>query len=145
MRKGFTLAEVLGVVAVLSLIMILIIPPIANQIIKSKQDVSDATLKLIYNATELYIDKNQNDYPIYDGNIYCISLQKLVDNNDLKAPIKDIKNGKDIDLNQVVKITIINPANIDYELVKKIVMKAIIDQLLMLIRVELLYQNYQME
>jgi len=119
MRKGFTLAEVLGVVAVLSLIMILIIPPIANQIIKSKQDVSDATLKLIYNATELYIDKNQNDYPIYDGNIYCISLQKLVDNNDLKAPIKDIKNGKDIDLNQVVKITIINPANIDYELVKK--------------------------
>ena len=118
MRKGFTLAEVLGVVAVLSLIMILIIPPIANQIIKSKQDVSDATLKLIYNATELYIDKNQNDYPIYDGNVYCVALQTLVDNNELKAPIKDIRNGKDIDLKNIVKITITNAANINYELVK---------------------------
>lgn len=117
-KKGFTLTEILGIIVILALLTIIIIPPIANQIIKTKQDVSDATLKLIYSAAEIYLDKNQNDYPIYDGNVYCVALQTLVDNNELKAPIKDIRNGKDIDLKNIVKITITNAANINYELVK---------------------------
>ncbi|NLL44698.1 MAG: type II secretion system protein [Mollicutes bacterium] len=117
-ENGFTLAEVLGVIVILSVLVIILIPPIANQIIKSKNEISKATLQLIYSATESYMTKKQNEYPIYNGNVYCIQLQDLVDNNELKAPIKDIKIGKEIDLANVVKVSITNIANIDYEIIK---------------------------
>lgn len=116
-KNGFTLAELLGVIVILAIIVLIAFPPIVNEIRKMKGQLSEATLKLIYSSAEIYVDNNQNTYPIYDGNNYCIALQTLVNSGELKQPVKDVSTGKTIELDKIVKINITNPANIDYSIV----------------------------
>jgi prepilin-type N-terminal cleavage/methylation domain-containing protein len=116
-RNGFTLAELLGVIVILAVIVLIAFPPIVNQIKNTQGKLSQATLDLIYSATEIYAHNNQNTYPIYNGNNYCISLQTLVNSGDLKYPVKDAKTGQNISLDKIVKMNITNAANIDYSIV----------------------------
>ncbi len=107
MKKAFTLVELIGVITLLGLIMIIVTPPIINQIRNSEGKLDEATETLIYSATDLYIDSKKNDYPKNNDNIYCVTLKELVDDGKLKEPIKTSK-GKEIDLNKYVKITVTN-------------------------------------
>ena len=106
-KKGFTLIELLGVITILGIIMVLVFPPIMEQIRKTKGELNSATKAIIETATDLYIDNHQNSFPKKNGNIYCVSLQTLVDENYLSAPIKDI-NGKEVSLENRVKVTVNN-------------------------------------
>jgi prepilin-type N-terminal cleavage/methylation domain-containing protein len=116
MRKGFTLAELLGVIVIISILAILVLPPIINQI-KNKSDViSEATMTIIESATYLYMDGNRNVYPVNPATDYCITLQQLVDDNRLSAPIIDT-NGNTISLSKIVLVEITTPFDIDYSLV----------------------------
>ena len=57
-RNGFTLIELLAVVTIISIILLLVVPKIVNQLNNSKSDVNDVTKKLIYSAAEKYIKDN---------------------------------------------------------------------------------------
>ena len=52
-----------------------------------------------------YVEENKNDYPKTSGNVYCVTLQTLVDEGDLSKDLKD-SEGNEIDLNKYVKINI---------------------------------------
>ncbi len=106
MKKGFTLVELLGVITVIAILTIIAFPPIINQINRSKNELSDTTLEIIYSATELWIEQNQNTYPLNESDIYCITLQELVDNEMLQEPIQDAKTGQDVSLSKVVKVEV---------------------------------------
>ena len=54
MKKGFTLAELIGVVVIVSLIVLLVAPAMINFASKSKTKLSESTIKLINTATEQY-------------------------------------------------------------------------------------------
>lgn len=117
-KKGFTLAEVLGVIIILGLLVIVSFPPLLNQLKKSKSTLSDATLKILGTSAELYIDEHPSSYPIKSGNIYCIKLETLVNNGYLKSPILDASSGETIDeTTNYVKYTINDINDYDYELV----------------------------
>lgn len=117
MKKGFTLVELLGVIIVLGIIGLLAFPPIINLIRTERNNVSEATLKLIYSAAEKYMDENRDTYPIKEDTEYCISLQKLVDAGELTAPITDAQTGNNIPLNKEVYIGILNVGDVTYDLV----------------------------
>ena len=89
MNKGFTLMELLGVLVILSLLMIILVPNVLEQINNKKGEVSEAQTETILAATELYIDENPNVfYPGYKG---CISFDTLQDNGKLsKALINEV-------------------------------------------------------
>ena len=106
MKKGFTLVELLGVITVIAILTIIAFPPIINQINRAKNQLSDTTLEIIYSATELWIEQNQNTYPLNESDIYCITLQELVDNEMLQEPIQDAKTGQDVSLSKVVKVEV---------------------------------------
>ena len=55
-NKGFTLAEILGVIVLLALISIISISQITNRINSTKSKISDAQKKIILNAAQLYVD-----------------------------------------------------------------------------------------
>ncbi|MDD3392936.1 MAG: type II secretion system protein, partial [Bacilli bacterium] len=117
MKKGFTMIELLGVITILALLAILAFPPILEQIRKATGSISEATMVLIETATESYMDRNENDYPIYSGNVFCISLQTLVDSGELDSNLTDVKTGATIDLTKVVQVEITSAATIDYSVV----------------------------
>ena len=116
-KKGFTLAELLGVIVLLGILATVAFPPLLNQLNKSKEKLSDATLKVLGTAAEQYIDDHSSSYPIKDGKTYCISLETLVNYNYLKSPIMDASTGEEIsEKDNYIKFKINKFNDYDYEL-----------------------------
>ncbi len=102
--KGFTLIELLAVIVILSLIMLIVLPRVINSVKNNSNDVDELSKKLIYSAAELYIENNKNDYKELEGNIYCISIRKLIDSGLLKEPVM-LSDKSDISDTKVVEVT----------------------------------------
>ena len=117
MKKGFTLVELVSVITIIAILSIIAIPPIINQINAKKSEVSKVAQKVLYTAADLYLDFNKNNYKDYSGNVYCITLQTLVDNEFLIEPILDTKTGKAISLDYVAKISVNNKLKKSYEII----------------------------
>ena len=108
MKKGFTLAELIGVVIILALIALLAFPPILNSIRKTKGELSDASKEILYNATSLYVSENLNDFPKHKGNTFCVTLNTLVTNEYLPTKVYDATTGEEISLDSKVEVKVEN-------------------------------------
>ena len=111
MKKGYTLVELLGVMIILGLILLISFPALINQIKKSNDAIDETTKLLIFNSTELYIDNNQNIYPMLSGDIYYVQIQALVDEGLVS------ENLKDLDVNNWVKVTVNANSTLSFEIV----------------------------
>ena len=119
MKKGFTIIEVLAVIVVMTLLTVLIVPNIINSVNNKRADVSEASKKIIYDATDLYVTANRVSFPIAEDATYCVKLETLVNNGNLVAPVKDLKSDKEIPLNYYVKVTLDSYEQYNYELVSE--------------------------
>ncbi len=119
MKKGFTLVEIIAVITVMSILLVIITPYILNTVNNKKGEISNEAKQIIYDATDLYVKENQDNYPTVANSIYCIKLETLVKNGKLEAPIKDMKSDKEIPLTNMIKVTIDDYNQYNYELVKK--------------------------
>ena len=107
MRKGFTLIETLAVAIIISLISVVTVPTVINQISSKKVKIDDNTKQIIYEAVQLYMKNDEVNYPRLPNNEYTVSLDKLVKAGLLQNPIKDYTTGNDIPLTKCVK-TVVN-------------------------------------
>lgn len=114
MKKGFTLAEMIGVVVIISLLVILITPAMSNFVFKSREKLSDATMQIINASASLYMSDHYSQYNDRTGSIYCVQLQTLVDKDYLKEPLYDSKTNQNVDLSKYVKITYSSEWNFEY-------------------------------
>ena len=105
MKKAFTLAELLGVIVVLGILALVAFPPIINQLRKSQSKINESTKKIIYSATEVYMDENRNDYPMNVGTSYCILIADLVEAGKVDESVEDNTNGE-IRLSQEVRAVV---------------------------------------
>lgn len=113
-KNGFTLVELMGVILLLGLVFIVSYTVITNEINKGKTKISDATLKIIYNATDEYLEDNDN-YDKTPGNSYCVNVSDLISNNYFDEKIIDQE--KNLNVTKIVKIIIGNSNKMDYEIV----------------------------
>lgn len=117
MKKGFTLLEMLAVIIILAMLSLTVFSLVQNQLQSQKGKLSDATVKLIENAADIYVTERPNTYPKESGNFYCnVTLKTLVDSGLLKSPIKDFESGEELDLNKIVKVTV-NGNEYNYEII----------------------------
>jgi len=117
-KFGFTLAELLGVMVIISLLMIITIPPIINQIKANSLKISEAATEILNAATDEYLKANESVYPIVDNMTYCITLQQLVDADLIAEPFIDLINNVEIPLNRFNKVSAVEKYNITYTLVE---------------------------
>ena len=108
MKKGFTLVELLGVIVILTVIGFIAVPAALNMYRGSKEELSDLAEQVLITSTKSYVNDNENDFPIYNGNVYCVSLKKVVRENYLKTPVIDANTGEEIDLNKIVEVKVTN-------------------------------------
>ncbi len=108
MKKGFTLVELIGVVIILALIALLAFPPILNSIIKTKTELSDASKEILYNATNLYVSENLNDFPKRNGNIFCVTLNTLSSKEYLPTKVYDSVTGEEISQDSLIEVKVEN-------------------------------------
>ena len=108
MKKGFTLVELIGVIIILALIMLLAVPPILNSIRSTRNELSDASKKIIYTAANLYVSENLNDFPKYEGNTFCVSIDTLSKKEYLPTVVYDSTTGDEIPKDSLVEIKVEN-------------------------------------
>ena len=104
-NKAFTLIELMAVITLLGLIAFIAFPPLLKQIKGTKSKIDEATEQLIIVGASNYVDENKNNYPKIDSNVYCVTLQTLVDDNKVSKDLTNSKGDK-IDLTKYVQISI---------------------------------------
>ena len=108
MKKGFTLVELLGVIVILTVIGVIAVPTVLNMYRGSKEELSDLTEQVLITSTKAYVNDNENDFPVNNGNVYCVSLKRVVSENYLKTPVIDSNTGEEIDLDKIVQVKVTN-------------------------------------
>lgn len=109
MKKGFTLIEVLAVIVVLGLLMMLTVPNVLNQIARNNEKTKAAMNKIINTAVELYLDDNSDDYPKNVNDVYCIKLEKLVNEGYLVEPILNPVDNTEYSLDDYIEVIVGDP------------------------------------
>lgn len=112
---GFTLAELLGVIVIIGILLVLIVPTVINRLNSSKDEASDTGDNIIYNATDQYIREHPSDYPPGKAGRYCIAIKNLIDDGKLTKPVIDVSTGEDVS-DKSVMVTIYSAGTSDYEI-----------------------------
>ena len=89
MKKGFTLAELIGVIVVLALISLITIPVISRILKQNKTALCETQMNNILEAARAWGADNVFLLPTEDGRSKTITLQDLVDGGYIE---KDIEN-----------------------------------------------------
>ena len=82
-NKGFTLAEILGVIVIIGLLLVLIAPTIINRLSSNSDDPNETMNQFIYNSTLIYINENVQKYPPGKSSKYCVPIKDLVESGEL--------------------------------------------------------------
>ena len=114
-KKGFTLAEILGVIVIISLLLLLIIPTIVDKISNTGDEAVEAENEIIYSAADQYISEHSEDYPSGKSGRYCIPIQTLIDAGILVEPVTDVNTGEDLS-DKSVMITIYSAGTTVHEI-----------------------------
>ena len=88
-NKGFTLAELIGVIVVLSLICLITVPAVANVLKQNKQSLCKTQLNNILVAANNYASENLLSMPTVDQESKIITLQDLIDTSFIDENIKN--------------------------------------------------------
>ena len=103
MKKGFTLVEVIAIVAILAIITLLVVPKVNNIIKNNKKKTCDGIVTTIEDAASSYAYLHINEMPS-SGSIE-ISLQQLINENLLQKDLENPYTNEQISKSNTVKIT----------------------------------------
>lgn len=112
-NKGFTLIELIMVIALLAVIALLTTPNIIKLIEKNKVDNYNSTIDTIIKATEVYVSNNK--YNLDFNGEYCspsdtkdiytyITLEDLIDSKDLSEKVRNYCTDSEVSNDLEIKI-----------------------------------------
>lgn len=95
MKKGFTLVELLGVFAIISMIVLLAVPSVTNMLKQSEQDQYENFENDIFLATEAYLSSNSDIYlELKEINkTTYVTIKTLLYSDYLDSTLKNPKTG----------------------------------------------------
>jgi len=116
-KNGFTLVELLAVIAILGLILTITIPNVMKIITDKKQQLYDDNIKEIERLAQNYMVDYPETYSMFENNEVKIGLTTLCSNGYIECPVKDPRT--DTNINGYVKITLLNGDYI-YEFIRNL-------------------------
>jgi len=105
-KKGFTLAELLGVIVIIGLLLLLIIPLIINGTKNRENEVGEIQNEIIYEAVSEYMDLDKEKYPSIPGSIYCITIKELKEAGKLTDEVKNIIKDEEYEDDYTIEVKI---------------------------------------
>ena len=98
MKKGFTLAELLGVIVILSLIALITVPAITDTLQNDKIKLCNTQLEEIISAAKTWGADNLVKLPSSEGQTKTVSLKTLSDYGYIDAVIQNPVTKENFDL-----------------------------------------------
>lgn len=113
-NKGFTLIELIIIIAILSMLALISTPNVIKMIEKNKVDNYNGVIDSIIKATEIYVSDNRYKLSFDDSckpgdtkDVYAsITLQNLIDSKDISSEVKNSCTDKSIYNSTSIKITL---------------------------------------
>ena len=105
MRKGFTLAELIGVIVVLALISLITIPAISKILRQNKGSLCDTQMNNILAAARSYGADNVFSLPSENGGRLTITLGDLITGGYIEDNIENPATKEIIDIDSEIYIT----------------------------------------
>lgn len=104
-KKGFTLAELIGVIVVLALICLITVPSITSVLKDNKKSLCETQLNNILAAARNYASENLLSMPANDGETKTITIQDLIDSGFIGENIENpvTKENFDIEIEITIK------------------------------------------
>lgn len=93
MKKGFTLVELMSVIAIISLIAILTFPPVVSRIKSARGSNENTAKSTIITSFKNYLADNASNYD--NDEDVCLAINTLINNDYVK---EDIVKFDDVDL-----------------------------------------------
>ena len=108
MKKGFTLAELIGVIVVLALISLITIPVVSKILKQNKASLCETQMNNILTAARSYGADNIFALPSNSGDIKVITLQELIDGGYIDGNIENPVTKELINPESEIYITRVN-------------------------------------
>ena len=107
-NRGFTLVELILVVAIIALLSLIFTPNVLSLINKNNTDTYNDTVESVISATKMYVSNNRYELGITcTNNTKSITINDLILSGDLsKVPVNSCNNSAlDFDVNDTIEIS----------------------------------------
>lgn len=104
-KNGFTLAELLGVIVILSLIAVITVPAVTDSLQNYKEKLCNSQLDEIVAAARAWASDNILILPTEDGISYTVTLETLSNGGYIDSEIENPITKRNFDLDDT-KVTI---------------------------------------
>lgn len=109
-RKGFTLVEVLVVIAIVAILLLVLVPNVFVMIDKNNVKSCNNLIKNIESAAKIYVNENKYSLGFDCDSKKSITFQTLIDYGTLKTDesgkiINPVDDDEEISLENVVEVT----------------------------------------
>ncbi|MCI9233407.1 MAG: type II secretion system protein [Bacilli bacterium] len=118
-KKGFTLVELLGIIAIIATVLAFVVPSVIGMLKRDDEKEYQRFLTDISLATESYIQFNIGNYPdlAITGGSYTISMQDLIENGYIKSNMINPKTDRKISISDTIQVVRKADGSYDYSYV----------------------------
>ena len=114
-RKGFTLAELLGVIAILGIIALITVPAINRSLNKGKEDLYNTQIEQLKKGAQDYYAEHLSEMPDSLNSVSCKTIDELQKGGYLPLDVKNPKTDKAFPLTTEICVKKITDMEFDYE------------------------------
>lgn len=115
MKKGFTLAELLGVIAILGIIALITVPAINRSLNQGKNDLYETQIEQLKKGAQDYYTEHLSEMPKEVGSSACKTIDELQKNGYLPLDIKNPKTNENFPLTTKVCVKKLTDMEFSYE------------------------------
>lgn len=113
MKKGFTLAELLGVIAILGIIALITVPAINRSLSQSREELYKTQIEQLEKGAQDYYTEHLDEMPSVVGEDACKTIDELQKNGYLPLDIKNPKTDKAFPL--TTKVCVLKKTAMEYD------------------------------
>ena len=103
-KKGFTLVELLAVIAILAILLTIVVPSVFRIMDDYRSDSYDVMVDMLEGASRLYVSRNrvEVEYVLNQNDVYEITVDDLIKTGLLTPPIKNPRTDNSVPLNHKI-------------------------------------------
>ncbi len=101
-KRGLSLVEMLAIIGLLGMLIVILVPTIIHLFNEQEKEIKQVSNQVVLETVGLYLEKNPNLYSLYEGDIYCLLVNDLIEKDYLVLGfIQDSKYYRETDILEV--------------------------------------------